>query len=406
MEDLYTFIENSANEIVKLEVNRKTYEKLKKQKLKKLLNDDDACVGVIESAMETYIKELEGNPNYEVPNKNRASHSIVTWLMGIGINEKMHIYERDYAFSDAIWTNTAMLHDYGYLRSETSNSELDIKEITVPYNLLKENYTEEFLQKINNIRILKSNLFSYSNKEIYNYFELSKELHINNNNINNEKCDHGIVGGCLLFNQYCKKTKKEIETGLGDSLVLTEIQKISCFNIASHNIFKSSSVEEDELRKKYKLPRLLKDKKKKTVTKYNGLLMLMSLVDTIECSKRYPRVEANKGMGLYQSKILKSIDIGFDEEKKETKKKAIYNKKLLLDFTKLYKYIQTKPNDKFVDYYGETKSIREAMTETLRYHVSKIEEISDWTEFTTEKDINNDYKVTIVYRLEVNKESN
>lgn len=232
-----------------------------------------------------------------------ASHTLVTWLLGIKLANKFSLVITDSSFNNQrfnqIWLMTSISHDYGYFKKELLEESFDLR--TLKYNLLTDHYDIDFLSCLNYLEVKSNfeNYFSYSYDEIKNYFEYSKQYQKDRKySPNHEKCDHGIVGACMLFNEYCEKCDREILKGLNQSFVITQIRKIACIIGASHNIFKSSSIEQDNIYKKYKLSKLLSTSAIR-VRKENNILSLLSLVDTIECTKRFSTKE-NSGEFLHQ----------------------------------------------------------------------------------------------------------
>lgn len=94
------------------------------------------------------------------------------------------------------------------------------------------------------------------------------------------------------------------------------------------------------------------------VTRKNPLLLLLSLVDTIECTKRFSKKENAKEY-LIQSTTLKYVDI------------EVCNGAAIIDFTRLESYLV-----------NERKSLN--MREKLVSHIDAIKSIDDWTDFTVQ----------------------
>lgn len=67
------------------------------------------------------------------------------------------------------------------------------------------------------------------------------------------------------------------------------LYKTACLIAAQHNIFKSENLESDTTYKEYGLNSLLSTTPI-AVSNANPLLYLLSVVDTIECSKRYEKI--------------------------------------------------------------------------------------------------------------------
>lgn len=318
--NLLSVLEQTRNQIGELAIEKPAFDILFEKPFKSFISNDDKCSQFVSSVMNSYFEMMNIDKSYKLRNKHRASHSVITWLLGIAINKMLNIYN-DGVFLNAVWTNTSVLHDYGYLIDETKEDNLDITKIITPYNLFTDKYTEPFLQPLNGLEKIKSDYFSYEYDEYLAYFEYSKWFHKNHIE---EKCDHGIVGACKLFNYYCDEVKKEYDHIL-PSILHAQVEKLSFINIASHNIYKSN-YKNDNIYKTYGLTRLLSTSPKR-VTKGNGLLMLISLVDTIDCSKKLSRCSENEGLAIYRPTILKNININFK------------NNGFVMDYTNLMSYI-------------------------------------------------------------------
>lgn len=301
-------------------------------------------------------------------NRDRASHIIITWLLGIGFGQHFKIHKFHNAplnNSELLWLQTALTHDYGYFCKEVKRPGLSRSAIAGKYDLLDDKYYTNILKCLDNMRFSSAykDYFSYTPDEIDNYYKYAMNYHLRQHN-ESEIADHGIVGGCMAFRKYCET--------LHCPPTLTEeylrIQKIACYITASHNIFKSDSVECDIDYMKYGLNNLLSTSPKK-VTKENQLLLLLSLVDTVECTKRFSKKE-NGGRGyLKHSTILENVVVNFMPDSVE------------IDFGELYNFIMKK-----------RKSIE--MAEMLKKHVNAIAGLSKWSDFVTQKI--NDFKVTIM----------
>ena len=164
------------------------------------------------------------------------------------------------------------------------------------------------------------------------------------------------MGGCIAFKNFCKKLKKDKKRGLAPSSVISSIQKIACIISASHNIYKSS-LKTDKIYVRYGLDKLTSESPVR-VTRKNPLLLLLSLVDTIECTKRFSKKENAKEY-LIQSTTLKYVDI------------EVCNGAAIIDFTRLESYLV-----------NERKSLN--MREKLVSHIDAIKSIDDWTNFTVQ----------------------
>lgn len=328
-----------------------------------IVTNDDLCLDLIQATLE-FKSVVFGE------NKNRASHILITWLLGIGFSRLSKLSGSIQGFEkenfNVLWLQTAMLHDYGYLRKEIKDEKLTLADITKNYDLLTDTYYEWPFRYLNNMSESQDyrHFFSYKYYEIEAYFDCSKEYHLEINDPI-ETNDHGIVGGCIAFQKYCERIKrnKSIESDLTTML----IQKIACYIAASHNIFKSSDTKTDRKYSRYGLYRL-RSFEPAIVNETNSILLLLSLVDTIECTKRFS-AKKNPKAYLIQSTTLKKVEV------------IVTDSSLIVDYSELYKYLENERKN-----YG--------MVDTLLKHVDGVLKISSWTSFATHGDIN-DFRVEI-----------
>lgn len=336
-----------------------------------MISNDELCINLIQAV-------LDFNSPLVKANRNRASHIIVTWLLGIDLGKRLGTDCVDGEFANRnyyrLWLQSAMLHDYGYFVKEISEDLNSIDDILKPYSLLEDKYDPEFLKCLNDMRNSDefSGFFSYEYDEIRNYFRYSQDYHRNmKKNAGSEKNDHGIIGGCIAFNKYCKSLKRH---KIKEDSENTRIQKIACIIAASHNIFKSGNAETDTKYMEYGLDNLLSTSSVR-INDSNKLLLLLSLVDTIECTKRFSAKENRKEF-LQQKTTLKYVGISFEDNK------------ISLDFSGLYDYVA---------YVRKSEN----MMRKIEEHVDAIVGMGSWTiMYTSKPDLKNKFMVCIEYQPE------
>lgn len=348
-------------------LSKEAIEQIRANPFEQMVNDDGACLKLIRSCLDFQSKVITDS-------RNRASHILVTWLLGIGLGKHFKLDELGSEFEDGsyqkLWLQSALLHDYGYFLKETSDEGLTIEEISGDYALLTDDY-DGVLSCLNGLSGSKKfhSYFTYSYKEIISYYAYAQYLHQKypESGSNAEKNDHGIVGACVAFNSFCQSAVKAKANAPHYGIIQT--QKIACMIAASHNIFKSGDKDADEVYKQYGLADLLSTSAVR-ITKENQLLLLMSLVDTIECTKRFSQ-RRNPSAYLQQATTLKYVDITTDDG-------------IELDFSRLSTYIAK-----------ERKS--EDMGKLLLRHVNALRGISTWTVFSAmdHKEGDSDYIVRI-----------
>ena len=364
LEDVYKSISN-----IGMPANPNECGALGKYAFSDFVNNQNLCSTFINDFMTQDDNDKEETSPSVLFHKNRSTHIVITWLLGISLAKAFNLTKLPYGFANVsferMWLLTAITHDYGYLRKELSNENLTMEDLRKPYDLYTDQYAEPF-DCLNNIRKTEegSSFFTYSYEEVFRYFAFRKEQLRDNKYDPYEKNDHGIVGGSLAFIEYCKRVEMDSKiklihglSGLGPSYPDMKRQKVACFVTVSHNIYKSNGPESDDKYKEYKLNRLLSTSKQR-VTRKNKLLLLLSLVDTIECTKRFS-AKINPELYLQEIATLKRIKI-------DVTKKCVE-----MDFTPLYKYI------------NHVKKSQE-MLESLERHMNYLKDLPKWTSFKIE----------------------
>ncbi len=243
--------------------------------------------------------------------QNRARHSAITFLLGLvlwkfgGLKDKiettnvMEGFDKQASFHKAyrLWLMASLNHDYAYYSKYLKNPEADYSKI-VRYHLFNDQELDLFGYQ-NNKEVLR-----YSYKEILQYDKWARQFHKQHND--DEKVDHGILGGVLVFDRYIRNFIKTKETS-------QYTIKAASLTIAQHNMFKSSEKEQDEINGVRK-PRSLRCGSKSKITFKTPLLLLLSIVDTIECVKRF-RKGKNPEKYATTIHVLKTIDMAVDESK-------------------------------------------------------------------------------------------
>lgn len=222
--------------------------------VKGFIGNNEKCLDLI------YLFLDLGRDDKSILNKsnfNRASHIIITFLLGLGIEKRQKIIAGVNIFNslpdEYLWMFTSLLHDYGYFRNELLVSK-PFEDLKLEYDLLTDTYSESEIKCLNNysIRFPKHCTFSY--QTIKNYYAYKREF-ITTHGIdeNGEANDHGIMGACLAFSQYIQHYVKYEYPRImwngtdRDNWLITEplLYKTACLVAAQHNLFKSESQESD-----------------------------------------------------------------------------------------------------------------------------------------------------------------
>lgn len=157
------------------------------------------------------------------------------------------------------------------------------------------------------------------------YDKYAREYHREKNH--QEKIDHGILGGMLLFQNGIRAYKKE----KCDYCEMETVMR-SAITIAQHNIYKSPNKETDQRYPQNLLEKLACESDFRIDMK-TPLLLLLSIVDTVECAKKLGRPKKSahkgeKGLSVQNVTILKKIYVEVD------------NERILLDYSRLYCHIK------------------------------------------------------------------
>lgn len=298
-----------------------------------------------------YITSLSDGLNFEMPDESspiytvaqsRARHSAISYLLGMIFEDFGDLMKKiELTFSEytpkqqyALWMLTSLNHDRAYTSDRLNNPEL-VYSKAFSHALINE-YSND-----SNDRIM-----AYSAEEMLNYDRYIRAFHSKRKDV--ERIDHGILGGHILYNELLNryiKTKK-----------MTSFQKFQmrccALTIAQHNIFKSSSPETDETYKQYSLERLMSYSMFR-IDDNTPLLLLLCLVDTVECVKRFSKSETD-GKYLQTLTVLENI------------KAKITKDRIVLDFSDLRSEIENKNNGPLLaDYNKYLDSLKTFNTWTI-----------------------------------------
>lgn len=140
--------------------------------------------------------------------KDRASHIVSTYLLGILIAESFHIDFKNMGNFKYLWFLASLYHDIGYVFEENENDNY--------LKMLRDDGLEA-IQKILNIKYLRENEFrTYSRTHINIYLSHRAGC----SGANRGVIDHGIAGGLLLYDRLRKnfETAWEKAYGLGSDI--------------------------------------------------------------------------------------------------------------------------------------------------------------------------------------------
>lgn len=319
------------------------------------IQDDKKSADFIRKCLkdDTYQEPKDGTDLYFVA-QTRARHSLITFLMGKVFAEFSDLYVKANKSvpckdDDDLWLLTSLNHDRGYYSKYITQKEFDFEKTFIYYYLLKD------------FAFLKNNsaIAAYTKKEIEGYASYkSCEYHEKNPDCK-ERVDHGILGGCITYDELMRKLIKSGEDEENKLMIIS-----CCLVIAQHNIFKSQDEETDKVYEKNGLSRL-KSESEFRISLHTPLLLLLCLVDTIECVKKFSKGENEKS--LETKTVLNSIEVSVDKNH------------IVIDFSKLYKKIKEKNNNE--------------LSVKFDNYINSVLNLHSWTKFDAKKQ--NEYCVQI-----------
>ena len=341
---------NDGNEILINSVDN-SLKKYGLSSISPIINDKRAC--------EKYINELLSMFGHFIHYKKylpeeydyRIKHILFSFGLGlvfadfadlttkIGEKYKYCQYEIENNNNDNFlyaWLTVCLYHDFGYYVNREKYSEIsEISEI---------------------IKNLRRNIFKSTSVSRYN-FELYQEYYkgrfeVNKNDGSFEIGDHGILGGVFLYDLMNRKKFAEYCPFCADI----------CFCIMEHNIWKQ--------KKDYPLssPYHWIDKSNfvKIDSQKEPLLFLLSLVDTIEPTKKFSKYkdsESSSNKSIFPKTIAKNIKID------------VTNKSIIINGNELVNVLKKRD-----------KSLK------INDWIEPVKNLSDWVDVKSEV---NGYIITI-----------
>ena len=243
--------------------------------------------------------------------------------------------ENDFDSSVELWLLVALYHDIGYFSEYLHQGNVIYNKI-FKHDPLSDVY-EGMLDCLSKFEEQRNDVLAYSYNEILMYDDAARDFHINDD----ERIDHGILGGYISFNKMLRKTK-------GEKKNQSDIfkAKMCALTIAQHNMFKSYSEEDDTCFPGK--PTKLTAASDFRISSKTPLLLFLSLIDTIECVKRLSKTN-NDNAYLETLTVLRSIRINK------------YDDWIVIDYSELEKQVLKKKNEKlhlsFVKYLESIKSL-------------------------------------------------
>ena len=341
-------------------------------RLDEFITDDKRSAEFIMSLSEglKFSMPDESTELYRVA-QSRARHSAIVCLFGqliisniTGFNAES---KREELF-DNIWLLAALNHDIGYTLKGLINASIDYKK-EFRYYLLQDQYNTDELQVLNDFSKRYGQYFAYTYEEIESYDQYARNYHSKNPD-DVEKVDHGILGGVYLFNQKIGRCIKDSKPA-ADYI----ITKAAAITVAQHNLYKSPNEKIDKF-----YPADLKKLHSTStfrISKETPVLLLLSLIDTVDCVKRFSK-KNTPGSSLESISVLKGIDVTFD------------NNSAVISFQELSNRIAAKEKE-LAKKGGSGTGIRKILDD----HMRGVMSLNDWTTYKVERV--GDYE----FRLEV-----
>lgn len=254
-----------------------------------------------------FIRAISNDESFDIPDESselyevaemRARHSAVTFLVGLvlrhfgGLFDSIPTTVNNQSAANAMqmWLITSLYHDKAYSSTYIKRKDLDIKKLFSPF-LLTDDYADSRLECLRDYSHLFPNSLAHTYETILNYDDYAIEYH--NSHKSNEKRDHGILGGAMMFGELVSKSLKQ------KSVVDLPTIKACSLAVAQHNIFKNTEKDEgkrialDHTYRRHSLFTLMSDSSFR-IQRNNSLLLFLSLVDTIECVKKFSKSQNEK----------------------------------------------------------------------------------------------------------------
>ena len=316
-----------------------------------------------------FIRELI-HDDYELPAENsnlydtaemRARHSVITFLMGLVFKNFEGLFDsipsiiknpESNETAKHMWLITSLYHDIAYHSTYIAKPTLNYKDNFNPY-LLEDIYDNQWAS-LNHFSKRFTGTMAYTYEEINAYDKYAREYHAERDD--NEKIDHGILGGIVTFERLATKS---VKLNLYDELSLIKACSIT---IAQHNIFKCPSEKDMKRYERHpELQRLYYNSDFK-ITKHTPLLLFLCLIDTVECVKKFSKANNNNSF-LQTLTTLSSIKV------------AVNRNSIKLDISELHKRVKEKKDTNFnKEFENYKEKCLNALTEWTTFSVNIVDD--------------------------------
>lgn len=335
--------------------------------IKEFITNDSKSSGFITAMSDGLSFEMpkEGTSLYTVA-QTRARHSAITFLMGMvfrkfgGIYDEIgsFLYNRgDYDDKLEMWLMASLNHDRAYTSELITNPAIILNK-KFRYDVLSDGKPETVtFAEFESASSDYSRALAYSYDTIRGYDRYSRQYHTMRSEEGDEveRVDHGILGAYITYNELMKRALK---ANLIDG-AKHEMFKASSLAIAQHNMYKSPDKITDLFYEEAGNLEQLYSTSSYKISMKTPLLLLLCIVDTIECVKRFSKGE-NPKASLQSLTVLSNINA-------DVSATTIH-----LDFSNLKKEIQAKKNSDLM--------------KELSKHLHGIVSLKEWTCISTNMD--------------------
>lgn len=268
-------------------------------------DDNDNYQQIFKNLFEEFSKEdIFNKPIFDIKRLSRTKHTYMVFLLGYLIYAKSDIkkyflstyYEIDEKQFQLIWFITSIVHDI-FFDIEEKKVEDDYKDLNNDITSIEtkfkiKNYLKDRVDFTKRAGT-KSDKFLGILENYYKY----RYSH-------DDKIDHGIVSGIVIFDLLVKHRKSKKQNTIYWKEELDKLYFEASLSISSHNIWASDSKLKDKNYQDFNLNILIpSDKNCVFPIKFSEMpfLFLLGLVDTIEPTKTFRDKEF--------SYILNNLDI-------------------------------------------------------------------------------------------------
>ncbi len=254
-----------------------------------------------------YKESIFSNEIFNIKKLSRSEHTYIVFLLGYLVYTKLEDSQKNYFKNNhyenpkkhfqLIWFLTSIVHDI-FFDIERKKEYKEFKDLNGDLNSVK----KEFY--IDNCLVSNSQYCDKLDKKFETFLGILGKYY-KYRYCHDDRIDHGIVAGLVIFDLLVKHRIKKSSTSC--QYWKEELDKLyfeAGLSIASHNIWSSDSKLKDKNYKDYGLGILVNSSKKSIFPiKFSEMpfLFLLGLVDTIEPTKTF------RNRSVFE--ILNSLDI-------------------------------------------------------------------------------------------------